>query len=324
MRFSQETLTLLRGEPLAQGNTRVFREVFPLSGEWWDTIRLVFHHVVTIGSGDDAVVLGGYNWLKNVTLKTSKNEVPVYSPGHGLYLLNYWDNKQVPYYDAIVAANGEYVAVIDIPFSFNFLDYKDNLQFQSKLYSMLELELSCGTIADLYEAPGTASVVTTVDIILSRSKSAFLADQAKNQAKFAAMPYIRHYAPFNPATLPYLLFESAQDLAIFAILIKAFEDATPGVAYSGTPADILDRITFKDNVMSWLQSLPLAHFQADRQKGNMPLVGFYPYLFATDGSMVSAYGSAGKTEIRLEIGEVLGSPTDPQVDVLIVGMRSLR
>jgi len=331
MRFSQEIACPVKGEAIAPGQVKTYRDIFPMSGESWERLRLVLHNTVIIGSGDDAVPLGGFQMLKGINLRTSRNEQPVSIPGMGLYYLNLFDKKTEPYFDPIAVGSAEYLAAIDIPFAFNFMSYADDLLLQTKRYSHLELELAIGTIADLYETPGTASVVSTFDIILSRSKNPFLEEKKEEKKKFEAMAFIRKLAPFNPATQPYILIESAQDLALFGFILVAHEDATPGVAFSGTPSDILDSLTFKDPLLTYINGAPLSHFKTERKKymGNSgaDLTGIYLHLFSEDGSILSAYGTYGVNatkEIRLEMGSIVGAPADPQVDVILFGMRTLR
>jgi len=330
MRFSQEIACPVKGETIAPGQVKTYRDIFPMSGESWERLRLVLHNTVTIGTGDVAIPLGGFQMLKGINLRTSRNEHPVSIPGMGLYYLNLFDKKIKPFYDVIAKANGEYLAAIDIPFVFNFMSYADDLLLQTKRYSHLELELALGTIADLYGTPGTASVVPTFDIILSRSKNPFL-EEKKEAKKFEATAFIRKLAPFNPVTQPYILIESAQDLALFGFIAVAHSGATAGVSFSGTPADILDSLTFKDPLLTYIQSAPLSHFKAERQKymGNSGavLTGIYLHLFSEDGSILSAYGTYGVNatkEIRLEMGSIIGAPANPQVDVILFGMRALR
>lgn len=330
MRFSQEIACPVTGEVLAPGQVKTYRDIFPMSGESWERLRLVLRNTVTIGTGADAIPLGGFQMLKGINLRTSRNEQPVSIPGMGLYYLNLFDKQVAPSFDPIPEEGGVAEAVFDIPFAFKFMSYADDLLLQTKRYSHIELELALGTIADLYETPGTASVVPTFDIILSRSKNPFL-EEKKETKKYEAMAFIRKLAPFNPATQPYILIESAQDLALFGFIAVAHEDATPGVSFSGTPSDILGSLTFKDPTLTYIQSAPLSHFKAERNKymGNSgaDLTGIYLHLFSEDGSIMSAYGTYGVNatkEIRLEIGSIIGSPTDPQVDIILFGMRTLR
>jgi len=328
MRFSEETKSLVIGEPLTAGQLKPIRDILPVTAEAWERLRLVFQHDVTIGTGATPVALGGFHYLKNIILKTSMAEYPFNLPGMGFYYLNLFLQGKKPFYDSILASDGKYQNTIDLPFNLDFLWYKDDLLLQTKDYSHLELQIQCGSLSDLYDAPGTATDTPTVDLTVVRSKNPFIKEQEEKAKKKRAMIYVKRQAPFNPSSQPYVLFERADDLALFGFLMIAHEDSTPGVPFSGTPADILNKITFKDNLMPFLEDGTIGHFKSERQKlmGNSgaSLTGIYPYLFSQDGSIFSAYGCAKKSEIRIDIQEIIGSPTDPQVDVIVFGMRSLR
>lgn len=328
MRFSQETKTLVEGEPLTAGQVKPIRDILPVTEEAWERLRLVFKQTVVIGTGAGPIALGGFNFLKNIILKTSMSEYPFNLPGMGFYYLNLLLQGKKPFYEPILAVDGAYQNTIDLPFSLDFLKFKDDLLLQTRPYSHLELQLTLGALADLYTTPGTATLVPTLDIIVSRSKNPFIPEQEAKAKEKRAMIHVKRQAPFDPTLQPYVLLERADDLGLFGFIMIAHEDATPGVPFTGTPADILSKITFKDNLMPFLEGAPLGHFKSERYRlmGNSgaSLTGIYPYLFTQDGSLFSAYGCAKKSEIRIDIGEVIGTPTDPQVDVLLVGMRTLR
>lgn len=328
MRFSQETKTLVKGEPFTPGQVKPIRDILPVTQESWERLRLIFKQDVTIGTGAAPVALGGYHFLKNIILKTSMSEYPFNLPGMGFYYFNLLLQGKKPFYEDITAADEKFENCIDLPFSLDFLKYKDDLLLQTKPYSHLELQLSAGTVADLYGTPGTAVTVPTLDIIVSRSKNPLIPEQEAKAKQKRAMMYVKRQAPFDPTAQPYVLLERADDLALFGFMMIAHSGATAGVPFSGTPDDILDRITFKDNLMPFLEGGTLGHFKAERHKmmGNSgaTLTGLYPYLFSQDGSLFSAYGCAKKSEIRIDIEEIIGSPSNPQVDVILFGMRTLR
>ncbi len=328
MRSSQETKTLVKNEALVSGQLKPIRDILPVTAESWERLRLMFKHAVTIGTGADPVALGAFHFLKNIIFKTSMSEYPFNLPGMGFYYLNLLLQGKKPFYDSVLAADGTYECTVDLPFSYDFLWYKDDLLLQTKDYSHLELQIMCGTIADLYGTPGTAVTAPKLDMIVSRSKNPFIPEQEAKAKTRRAMIFVKRMAPFNPTTQPYILFERADDLALFAFLMVAHTGATAGTPFSGTPADYLDDITFKDNLMPYAEGLTLSHFKAERQRmmGNSgaSLTGLYPYLFAQDGSLYSAYGAAKRSEIRIDIDTIIGTPSNPQVDTIVIGMRSLR
>ena len=330
MRFSQESIRIVKNDPAGNDTVKTYRQEFVMSGEWWSNLRLVLRHTVVIGTGDVPIALGGFNILKGLTLKTSRNEVPFSIPGAGLYWLNLFLQGIKPSHDPILKASGEYLATIDIPFYFPFMNYWDDLLLKTKNYSFVELELALGGIADLLGTPGSATLTTKADIMLSRSKTSFLKDQAEKAEAHSAAIFVKKLAPFNPASQPYIQIETSPDLALFGFLAMAYSGASAGKSFTGTPADILDDINWKDNVFpaGFVQGATLSDFKAERNKyagrSGADLTGMYPHLFSEEGSILSAYPCGGKTDIRLEVGSLIGSPSNPQVDLILFGMRTLR
>ena len=256
MRLVQEAVRLFSGQVIPQGGTYPIRTEFPVGGEVYNTIRLIFHNSVAAGGTDpvNPIIRGGYNLLRNILFKSARGEEFVVCPGMGLHRFNWMMNGVEPLYDNIAApgidATAVYDTIIDLPFSLRALARKEDLAVHTARYSHLELDLSLGTIADLYTTPGaTAALTTTLDIVLFRNKSGLYAS-----GEPLAAPYINHYPQYQ-ITRGYLDVESAYDLSMLGFIAFAQSmDATAcynpvvGVPYSGVPADMLNWLTFKDNL----------------------------------------------------------------------------
>ncbi|MBA7496240.1 hypothetical protein ES702_06839 [subsurface metagenome] len=324
MRLPIEQLALISGDVIAPNSVKTYSTLFPLSGEGWHKIRLSFHNVLTAG-GTVPNALGSYLYVKNITLRTSRNEVIVACPGMSLYHLNWLMNGVEPMYTIVAAGAGAFNAIIDIPFSLPLLSRKEDLILDSGRYTLIELEITLGTITDFQRTAGTAAVTTTMDMSLFRGKACF-----EESGKPLALPYIKHLAPFQAVTKGYIDIESADDLALFGFFAHASTLATWGTvgnAYEGTPADCLDDISFQDNIISYLKLLKLGTFQQERSEysNSRTLVGIYPWIFAREGSIYNSYWTGQKSELKLVIGNGnVGTPTTPQVDLVIFGMREMR
>jgi len=194
MRLPIEQLALISGDSIAQNSVKTYSGLFPLSGEGWHKLRLVFHNVVTAG-GTVPNALGSFLAVKNLTFRTSKNETIVACPGMSLYHLNFLLNGVEPHYTTVIAGAGTFDAVIDIPFTLPLLARKEDLVLDSGRYSMVELELQFGGLVDLQRTVGAAAMTTTLDITLFRGKSTF-----EKTGKPLALPYIKHLAPFQAIT----------------------------------------------------------------------------------------------------------------------------
>lgn len=341
MRLPQEAITLFRGQVIPQGGTYPFRTEFPVGGEIYNTIRMIFHNSVAAGATDpvNPVIRGGYNLLRNVLFRSARGDEFIVSPGMGLHRLNWMVNGVEPVYDNIAApgidTTAVYDTIVDLPFSHRMLTRKEDLAVHTARYSHLELELSLGTIADLYTTPGaTAALTTTLDIVLFRNKSGFY-----ESGEPMAAPYIKHYPQYT-ITRGYLDVESAEDLSMLGFLAFVQDmDAAAcyvpvhGVPYSGVPVDSVDWLTFRDNLQTYVYRKTMDSFREERaQYGTIDHadmaqgVGVYPYFFAREGSVYNGYWTGKKSEIRLENNPVsLGAEVlDPDIDTLFFGLRTLR
>lgn len=323
-RLPEEDVLLVAGDALSASQTKTYRDIFPLSGEGWRKLRLSFHHVVGAG-GTVPNPLGAYRFIKGVNIRTSRNENPVSTPGMGLYLLNYLMNGIEPVYTTVVAGALTFHCNIDIPFTFPFIGRKEDLSIDSGRYTMIELELQTGTLADMQRTPAAATLASTVDISLVRNKSGFY-----EGGKPVAMPYIKHLTPFQAVTKGYVDIESAEDLILFGFIAMANDLVTWGTVgnpYDGTPVDLMTDISFEDNLMSWVKTKKVDSFQEDRAhySNSRTLAGVYPYLFTKEGSYKGGYPTGGRSEIKLKIGNgAYVAATTPQVDVILIGSRTLR
>ena len=244
-----------------------------------------------------------------------------------------------PMYDNILApeidTTAVYDTIIDLPFSHLMLARKDDLAVHTARYSHVELDLSIGTLADLYTTPGaTAALTTTLDVVLFRNKSGLYAS-----GEPLAAPYIKHYPQYS-ITRGYLDVESAYDLTMLGFLafVQDMDAAScfvpvHGVPYSGTPVDSVDDFTFRDNLGRYVDAKTMDSFREERaQYGAVDhadmaqIAGVYPYFFAREGSIYNGYWTGEKSEIRLENDVIsLGAEVlDPDIDTLFFGLRTLR
>lgn len=334
MRLPQEAVRLFSGQVIPQGGTYPIRTEFPVGGEIFNTIRLIFHNTIVVGTGANPVVRGGYNVVRNVLFRSSRGEEFVVSPGMGLHQLNWMLNGVEPLYDDIAAASAAYTTIIDLPFSYRMLARKEDLAVHGARYSHVELDLSLGSVADLFTAPGTATNVTTLDIVLFRNKSGLYAS-----GEPMAAPYIKHYPQYS-ITRGYLDVESARDLTMlgFIAFVQDMDAAAcyapvHGVPYSGVPVDSVNYLTFRDNLQTYIEQKSLPSFREERgQYGTIDHadiaegLGLYPYFFAREGSVYNGYWTGEKSEIRLENDPTsLGAEVlDPDIDTLFFGLRTLR
>jgi len=334
MRLPLESISLIQGDAIPNNSVRTYRDVFPLGGEGWHRLRIAVHCTVVHGTASDPTLLGAYNIIRNITLRTSKNEIIVQTPALGLYYLNWMLHHVEPVHDDIAAASAEYTAIIDIPLANPILARREDLVLDSGRYSSIELELTVGNPEQLFGAgaEGSATVAITVDLSLTRGKSCF-----EKSGKPIALPYIKHIPPYE-LIRGYTDIESAEDLTLFGFYALAQDmaaeaafDPCAGVPFSGNPEDVMDDVSFRDNVISYLHMLKMDWFRNERglyslgDNADMArLVGLYPYIFVQEGSAFNGYWTGQKSEIRLENNVTPLGGTTNQLDVVIFGMREMR
>jgi len=339
MRQPQECIRLFSGQILPQGGTYPIRTEFPVGGEIYNTIRLVFHNTITVNDSLNPVVRGGYNIVRNILFRSARGEEFIICPGMGLFYHNWMVNGVEPLYDNIAAADGVYTTIIDLPFSSKFLARREDLAVHTARYSHVELDLSLGQVADMFSTPGVAPAtnVTTLDVVLFRNKSGFY-----ESGEPMAAPYLKHY-PQYLITRGYLDVESSRDLTMlgfmaFCQLMDVASCYVPvhGVPYSGVPQDSIDWLTFRDNKAYYIIEKPCASFREERgQYGTIDHadiaegIGVYPYFFAREGSVYNGYWTGGKSEIRLENDPISLDPSgaevlEPDIDTIFFGLRTLK
>ncbi|MBA7491192.1 hypothetical protein ES702_01737 [subsurface metagenome] len=321
-RMPMELVSLILGDTFPANSVKTYSSLFPLGGEGFYKLRLTFRHAIVIGTGATPVVLSEYNAIKSIFLKTNRNEVICQVPAQALYYFNYLFNAVEPIHDAMAAGDATYKAVVDIPFASPFTSRQEDLILDSDRYDSLDLQINMGGLADMFAAPGTAMLATTLDIHLFRSKTCMYPG-----GKPIAIPYIKSMPPFDPTARAYIDIESAKDLSLFGLFAVAQSGATvvAGVPFTGVNIDCLDQITFRDNINEFMNTVNVACFQEERkQLAETDVTGIYPYIFAREGTVMNAYVTGGKSEIKFEIGSVIGAPATPQVDTVIFGVRSKR
>lgn len=339
MRLPDECINLVRGENFAPGQVQTFRNIFPLSGEGWRKLRLSYTY--TLGVSAAPIPLGGFHFVRNITLRTSKGETICQSPGMGLYYLNFLMNGVEPFYTHNVATN-HFEWVIDIPFVFPFLARKDDLTIDSGAYTMVELEIQYGVLNDFDATPATTPSADSLDITLYRNKACFEPD-----GKPVATPYIKHLPIWDTDVRQFADIESARDLRLFGFIAVCNHTFTlgAGVPYAATaaPADNLDDVSFTDNLNRWVSHVPVEVFQEERaqlsgvitedmglsqaappaaQVTDTRMIGVYPHLFCKEGTYKQALPTGNRTMLRFETGVPLA--VDQQIDLLLIGQRELR
>jgi len=173
-----EQISHLRTQPLVLGSPTNLGKDFPL-GEGWYRLMLRFNLAVTIGTGAGPVTEGELLIIKSIALRNSAGEILVNSlPGRALYKIATSKGGTPPRKDAIAAATATYSVSIPIYFIDPRMLIPEDTILDTSRYSSIALDIQMGTVADLFTAPGTASMTANLDVEIERTKG-FLPKKAK-------------------------------------------------------------------------------------------------------------------------------------------------
>jgi hypothetical protein len=359
MYYPTERRTVFAGVALPSAAVTVLNNIFPLDGMGWTKLRLVLHGIATgAGGAADPFTDGLYRWIKGITFRTSRGEVLCNNvPGMALYWLNSYLNGSAPFHDPIpvhgAGGTEAFCAVLEIPFAFPFLRRGEDTIFDSGRYSNAELQITTGTVADLFTTPGNTVLAVTYDLEIEATLAAMGKDLS---GKPAALPYIATYPNILTAVRQSWDIESSLDLGLFGFFIHNHPQlgaaplaqtpfCDPGtvlraarIAATGT-WDAITNITFVDTVRTWLNLLIQQSFQETRQKllpfnrYDVPVVGaiaptvdmgMYPHFFVKNKSFNEAYPTGKKSTIRLQFVNTAAALATDEADLCIFGMRALR
>jgi len=350
-KFPYEEKTLLVGEPLVHGQTKMWSSVLPAgrgAGETWERLRIILHCTTGTAVYTFPVAEGLYNYITNIRLETSDGETIVDAPGSALYWMNRINDRISPYHTPFAAANATYDAVLDVPLGFRFLRKPEDGFLDSGAYSALRLYITTGAVVPAASSPmgipgATSTTVCTFDLSVIRTKAGMYNNVA---VKPLFVPYIKYVGNRVPSNAnQYFDIESANDLAIFGFVLGHGSVARAPfdfvVAATGLTAqtDAITSVSFGDNIIpALIDQKRLESFQHERRIlmldnwpisipvvpniPTAPLIGIYPHIFVKDGSIYGAYPTGNKSQIRLTYTG--GGATTNEAALMIFGFRTKR
>ena len=339
MWFPTEKKTVLEGLALTNNAMNTIRAEWPLDGCGITKIRLTLH-ATTSGRTDATLVdrHAPYNYLKGITLRTSRGEVFYNSvPGRAVYEMNALFDGITSRHDVILVANGTYDAVLDLYCATPFLNRPEDTVLDTGRYSNLELSLFTGGVADFLAAgTDTPAVAVTLDIEVERTL-ACLAEDGMSKPK--VHPFCTTYAHQLQTVREYWDLESAMDSGLFMFMVKATPTGYTK-PFEGPGLDDIEYVTFRDSLRAYVDySLPESMRMACHERLKFdptniyiatpaateqiayPLLGNYPHFFVRNGSMNEAFSCGKKSMLRVEYG--LATVTS-YAALLTYGYRTLR
>ncbi len=316
----QKKTNVVTGAALTKSGTTVFRDQFPL-GQGWYVLDLIFHFALTVGTGTGAIVEGTLNILKNIQLKTDIDGLCVNVPGRALYRMAQYFNHTAPILTTLAATDGTYHVHIPLTFCLPFMKRPEDSLLDTARYRGVELYITLGNETDLLTTPGTAAVVSTVDINIVHTAELLAA-----KARPIVYPYYSFYAPVNPANQTYIEIEKSPDFALGSAFLFAANSATAGVPFNGTASDnTLKTLQLETQAEHLVRAVPAIALQAraklDRHLETWP-TGWYVMDFLKDGSVMSAIATGDKSKLQLNwVNDTLSTS---QVTAAVHGFRQLK
>ena len=329
-RGNTEIKEIFRGRTLTNGAVTRFSPEFPL-GEGWVRMMLKLNLAVTIGTGTTPLSENGLRFLRSITFRTDRSEFPVNAvPARALArwetLLRGTGNIQpsIPASTATTSIN------LDIWFQDPLAIKPEDTVLNTARYSAVTLEVTCGTVADLFGTVGTSSVVPTLDCQVERTRGPL-------PAKVRPLLFLEYgvRTPIDPTSSQVIDFERASNLAYKRFLIFACNTTTVvGVPFSGDAGNLmLTDVTVDHDGGRPFETLLFPMQQANNKMDyslevaasalaglNMDGTNIHDYV--RDGSLQSMLYSGDKSRLRyLWTNGTLGST--PQVNAAYMATRPL-
>lgn len=322
MRGNTEVKEVFRARTLTGGAITRFSTEFPL-GEGWYRMALRFNHALVVGTGTTPLSENNLRLIRSITFKTDRSEYVFNTvPGRAIYR---WDQMLMgtaALSTAIAAASATYSTLLNLWFVDPLGIKPEDSILNTARYSAVTLEVGLGTIADVLGTPGTATIASTLDCYVERSKGP-LPDKVR--------PLIfSEYGvrvPVDPTVSQVIDMERASNLAYKRWQVFACNTTTvAGVPYSGDASDaILSDVTvdhdggrpFETILHPVLNAMNKQDYSLEAAVVGQDLIDY-----TRDGSLNSQLYSGDKSRLRLLWTN--GTPgTLPQVNLAYMATRPL-
>lgn len=322
MRGNTELKEMFRAAALNNGAVTRFSPQFPL-GEGWYNMTFQFKHTLVVGTGTTPLSENNLRYIRSITLRTDRSEFIINNvPGRAMYRWEHILRGTAPQSTAIAAANGTYNTLFSVWFTDPLAQKPEDTVLNTARYSAVTLEVTMGTIADVLGTVGTATISSTLDCYVERSKGPL----PKGVRPLLFTEYgVR--VPVDPSVSQVHDLERATNLAYKRFMVFACGTTTiAGVPFSGDANDtMLTDITvdhdggrpFETNLYQALQNRNRADYSQEAA-----VVGQNVVDFMRDGSLKSVMYSGDKSRLRLLwTNNTLAPPS--QINLSYMGFRPL-
>lgn len=317
-----EIISHARATPLTLGGNTVIGKDFPL-GEGWYQLMLRFNSVVVIGTGAGPIAESELSIIKNIQLRTSAGEVICNLPARALYKIAAAKTGELPRKDAMAAASATYRADVPIYFVDDMMKRPEDTILDTSRYSNVTLEITTGTVADLFTAPGTATVTVNVDIEIERTKG-----RLPKQA-FPLFHVFYGAAQSQDASVQtFIDIDRAPDMAYKRFYAHASATGVAGGVFTGANADdVQDLESFVDQsgdiVRERIHEMIQNHNK--REYGlEAVLAGITIFDFVRDGSVNSALYPGDRSRLQYKWTNKAGVAASDIVSLAFESVRGLK
>lgn len=317
-----EIINHFRSQALTAGGNTVLGRDFPL-GEGWYRLVLRGNIVVVIGTGAGPVAEGELLVFKSIKLRTSAGEVLVDLPARALYKIAAVKAGTPPRKDAIAAASATYSVDIPIYFADSRMSVPEDTILDTSRYNGLTLEITTGTVADLFTAPGTATATFNLDAEIERTKGP-LPPKAK------PMFFVQYAAAQSQDafTQAFIEMERAPDLAYKRLYAHASSSGTSGGVFTGANADDVQNLESivdqsGDIVRERIHEM-IQNFNKNDYSLESVLAGITVFDFVRDGSINSALYSGDRSRLQYKWTNKAGVAANDIVSLAFEGIRGLK
>jgi hypothetical protein len=329
MRGYIEVAQVITGAALNNAGQTAFSREFPM-GEGWYAAYLRFNETVVIGTGAGPVAEGELLYVQNVLLKTDRGEIICNLPGRALYKIATVLFGTAPQKDNIAAASATYRVTLPIVFADMLMLRPEDTILDTSRYNSISVQITLGSVSNLFTAPGTATVATTVDVDIERSNGVLPGDPAKPGDGGRPIAHVNYDSrpPVDANSSQFIDVERSAEMSLKRAYVHSGTAGTAGVAWSGVNSDVVQNVTQLKHQNGYIEKDRIHAMVLDKNKMDYSLetrlAGVEVYDFVKDRSIASALATADKSVLQYTWTNQAGIPALSIVTLTQEAVRTLK
>lgn len=303
--------------------TQIPPTVWPTGPGYFRT-RFRFKFVLVAGTAAGPITEGLMNFVRQIYMKTDADETIVDNlPARIMYKLAIIKGGTAPRVDAIAAASATYLLDVIIHHADPKSLRPEDTVLDTSRYDSITSSVRLGPLTDLFTAPGTATITSTLDITVWRSKYKW------DGSKATITGYTSYISrmPVDASSKTEIDFERATDVWLKRVAVHTGTSGAAGRPASGANADtIIKNVSVTDSDDTHVNKVVWATYQDDNKEfyglESVP-AGWVFIDFCEDGSNLSALWS-NRNSLKL-VWENEGAPAaNSFVSLGIEALRALK